>query len=414
MVGEGLLPWIRGAGVGHDAAGAVGAKSAATASGRRVFQASVRVLEETCGHRHRRIDLVQSRGWGRRPRRPRGPADDGAPAARAAQRRFHSPRKPGGRRSRKAAQALAEVVRPERPRPPPVGGLVDQRRAGRPPPARARSRGCRRPRAAPPAPPPPPRARAASQRASSGTTSSTRPIAERLVGVDRRAGQEQAAGPRRAHRRHEPAQAVGGVDHPEPRGGHPEAGAAAGDAPVAGDGELERPAEGRPVQHADHRDRAGGDRRGPPGPGGARPSCRNAAARRPCGRPGRARPRSGARRRPPAARRGPRPRGGPPVGSRGRRGSPRRGRSPATRWRSGPPARRPPRSTRRRPPGEGVGSGISARDGGGGGRLVLRSPARARRPRGGPGRARRSPRRARGGRAARRARGRREPGGTCR
>ena len=116
------------------------------------------------------------------------------------------------------------------------------------------------------------------------------------------------------------------------------------DAPVARDRQLERPAERRPVQHADHRDRAMRRSRGPPGPVAARPPAGTPAARRRPGRPGPGRRRSDGRRRPPAARRGPRPRGGPPVGSPGRRGSPRRGRSRAPRWRSAPPARRPPRT----------------------------------------------------------------------
>ena len=178
------------------------------------------------------------------------------------------------------------------------------------------------------------------------------------------------------------------------------------DAPVAGDGQLEGAAEGGAVEDADHRHRAAGD--GPRGlpeaalalPAGRRPAPRRSA------RPGRARPRSGARRRRASsttARRS--PRGGPPVGSPGHRGSRRRGRWRGSRWRSG-------RSARRRPPRPGGGRRAGGSQlasvtvmGAGAVGTVLRGPARPRRPRRGPGRAGRPPRRARGGGPRRGARG---------
>lgn len=158
-------------------------------------------------------------------------------------------------------QALPQVLRAEGPRPPPVRGRVDRvlRRAvldgphDRPRPGHGERGGPGH----------------VGRGAAGGLPEPVlvdhlvdQPDAQGLVGIHRRTGQEQAPGPRRPHRRHEPPQPVGGVDHPEARRGHAEPRPPAGDAPVARDRELERPAERRPVEHADHghgrrRDRAG-------------------------------------------------------------------------------------------------------------------------------------------------------------
>ena len=82
---------------------------------------------------------------------------------------------------------------------------------------------------------------------------------QRLVGLHRPAGQEQAPRPRRPERGHEAAQPVRRVDHPQPGRRHRQARALAGDAEVARHGELERPAHHGPVHDADHRAPAAGD-----------------------------------------------------------------------------------------------------------------------------------------------------------